>query len=84
MGEGYQTIFAYNRISLAGSPHSIALGFSLGTAVAVTPLYGAHFLLGIFFAWLLGGSITASVIGNLIGNPWTYPFICLISFNLNK
>ena len=67
---------------LPGSPHSIALGFSLGTAIAMTPLYGAHFLLGIFFAWLLGGSIAASVIGNLIGNPWTYPFVCLISFKM--
>jgi len=69
---------------LPGSPHSIALGFSLGTAAAMTPFYGAHFLFGIFFAWLLGGSIAASILGNFIGNPWTFPFICLINFKMGS
>ena len=69
---------------LPGSPHSIALGFSLGTAFALTPFYGAHFLFGIFFAWLLGGSIAASILGNFIGNPWTFPFICLINFKVGS
>lgn len=26
-------------------------------------------------AWLLGGSIVASALGTIVGNPWTFPFI---------
>ena len=69
---------------LPGSPHSIALGFSLGTAFSLTPFYGAHFLFGIFFAWLFGGSIAASILGNFVGNPWPFTFICLINFKVGS
>ena len=56
---------------LPGSPHKIALGFSFGAMSSMTPFFGIHFLIGIFFSWLFRGSIAASIIGNLIGNPWT-------------
>ena len=69
---------------LPGSPHKISLGFSFGVMSAMTPFFGVHFLIGIFLSWLFGGSIAASIIGNLIGNPWTFPFIILINYKIGK
>ena len=69
---------------LPGSPHKIALGFSLGVMSAMTPFFGIHFLIGIFFSWLFRCSIAASIIGNLVGNPWTFPFIILVNFEMGK
>jgi len=69
---------------LPGSPHKIALGFSFGAMSAMTPFFGIHFLIGIFFSWLFRGSIAASIIGNLIGNPWTFPFIVLLNYKVGK
>lgn len=69
---------------LPGSPHKIALGFSFGVMSAMTPFFGIHFLIGIFFSWLFRCSIAASIIGNFIGNPWTFPFIILINFKVGN
>ena len=41
-------------------------------------------LIGIFLSWLFRCSIAASIIGNLIGNPWTFPFIILINFKIGN
>ena len=69
---------------LPGSPHKISLGFSFGIMSAMTPFFGVHFLIGIFLSWLFGGSIAASIIGNFIGNPWTFPFIILLNYKIGK
>jgi len=69
---------------LPGSPHKIALGFSFGAMSAMTPFFGIHFLIGMFLSWLFRGSIAASIIGNLIGNPWTFPFIVLVNYKIGK
>ena len=85
--KGWKRIIKYISLRLKrlpGSPHNIALGFTFGVAAALTPLFGLHFLIGIFLAWLFRVSITASLIGNLFGNPWTFPFICLSNFKIGQ
>ena len=85
--KGWKRIIKYISLRLKrlpGSPHSIALGFTFGVAAALTPLFGLHFLIGIFLAWLFRVSITASLIGNLFGNPWTFPFICILNFKVGN
>ena len=85
--KGWKRIVKYISLRLKrlpGSPHSIALGFTLGVTAALTPLFGLHFLIGIFLAWLFRVSIVASLIGNLLGNPWTFPFICILNFKIGK
>lgn len=67
---------------LPDTPHRIALGFAFGTFVSFTPLFGLHVLLGAGLAWLFRGNIVASLIGTLIGNPITTPFIAAISLAL--
>ena len=85
--KGWKRIIKYISLRLKrlpGSPHSIALGFTLGVTAALTPLFGLHFLIGIFLAWLFRVSIVASLIGNLLGNPWTFPFICVLNFKVGN
>lgn len=73
---GWGRYFSYIRLKLArlsGSPHSIALGFAAGVAVAPTPVLGAHLIGAALLAVLLRGNVIAATLGCvLVGNPWTY------------
>ena len=84
---GWTRLIRYNSLRvkrLPGTPHSISLGFAFGVMAALTPFFGLHFFIGIFFAWVFGASIIASIIGNFIGNPWTFPFICIVNFKIGS
>lgn len=69
-------------VRLPDTPHRIAAGFASGVAASITPLIGFHFLLAGLLAWMLRGNIIASAIGTAVGNPWTFPFIWLITYKL--
>lgn len=69
---------------MRGSPHGIAAGLACGTAVAMTPLMGLHFLLAALLAILVRGSIVASVVGTFILNPWTAPLIWIGSHEIGE
>lgn len=60
---------------LPGTPYSIAAGFAFGAAASFTPFMGFHILIGAVGSYLARASIVASVIGTIVGNPWTFPFI---------
>ena len=84
---GWGRLFKYTTLRikrLPGSPHSIALGFTFGVIAAMTPLFGFHFIIGIFLAWIFGASVIASLIGNFVGNPWTFPFICILNLKIGS
>jgi uncharacterized protein (DUF2062 family) len=72
----------YRLARLPGTPHSIAVGFACGVAMSFTPLVGVHIFLALFLSWLIGGSLLSAVIGTIVGNPWTFPFIWLWIYNL--
>lgn len=66
-----------------GTPYGIAAGFACGGAIAMTPFMGVHLLLAISLAWLLRGSIAASILGSVMfGNPLTWPFILIFTHRL--
>jgi hypothetical protein len=67
---------------LPGTPHSIAAGFACGTAISFTPFIGLHTLLSVLLSFLLRGNYLAAVVGTLVGNPWTFPVIWLMSYQL--
>lgn len=71
----YWNSFLLRLKKLQGTPQSIAVGVACGVAISFTPFVGFHMLLAAGSAWLLGGSIIASALGTVIGNPWTFPFI---------
>jgi uncharacterized protein len=63
----------YRLRRLSDTPHAVALGFAVGVFTAVTPFLGTHMVLAALFAWVVGGSIVAALLGTFIGNPLTYP-----------
>ena len=67
---------------LPGTPHSIAIGFACGTAIAFTPFLGLHTLLCVLLSFLLRGNYLAAVVGTLVGNPWTFPAIWVVTYQL--
>jgi len=69
---------------IPGSPESIAAGFACGTAASMMPLMGFHFILSALFALAVRGSVIASAFGTIIGNPWTFPFIWLGTYELGS
>lgn len=81
---GWRRAFAYGWrriIRLSASPHAIALGFAAGIFASFTPFMGFHFLLGAVVALVLGGNIVASAFGTFFGNPITFPFIWIATYN---
>ncbi|MGD9638470.1 MAG: DUF2062 domain-containing protein [Alphaproteobacteria bacterium] len=63
-------------------PHSIAAGFASGVFISFTPFVGFHLILSAVLAFILKGSIVASLLGTIVGNPWTFPFIWIGSYRL--
>ena len=53
------------------TPHRIAMSFSLGVFVGISPLFGLHTIGAFFLAWLLGLNRFIAVTGVYITNPWT-------------
>lgn len=64
------------------TPHKLAIGFAAGVFAAFTPFIGFHFVLAALLALLVRGNIIASAIGTLVGNPVTFPFMWIASYNL--
>ena len=72
-------IISYYKLRLARLPDSnyaISSGFACGAMVSFTPLLGFHFVLAVIFAYLIRGNFIAALIGTVVGNPITFPFIC--------
>tara|TARA_B100000161_G_scaffold197982_1_gene144181 strand:- start:989 stop:1453 length:465 start_codon:yes stop_codon:yes gene_type:complete len=71
-------IISYYKLRLARLPasnYAISSGFACGAMVSFTPLLGFHFVLAVVFAYLIRGNFIAALIGTVIGNPITFPFI---------
>lgn len=62
-------------IRLKGSTKSIASGFAFGASISFTPLPGVHIFTAAGLSFLTRGNILASVVGTLVGNPWTFPLM---------
>lgn len=83
LGWKRSTEYLYHRIGrLPGSAHTIAAGFACGAAISFTPFVGLHFVFAALCAWIIRANIMASVIGTAVGNPWTFPFIWTLIYNL--
>ena len=65
-----------------GTPYAIASGFACGAAVSFTPFVGLHFIFAAIIAWIVRGNIFTSAIGTALGNPWTFPFIWAVTYEL--
>ena len=70
--------FSYYKLKLARLPassYAISAGFACGSMVSFTPLLGFHFVLAVVFSYLLRANYIAALIGTIVGNPISFPFI---------
>lgn len=67
---------------LPDTPERIALGFACGAFASFTPFFGFHFILAGVLGWALGGNVLAALLGTIVGNPISFPFIAATALNL--
>jgi uncharacterized protein (DUF2062 family) len=67
---------------LSGTPHSIAAGAACGVAVSFTPFFGFHLISAFLLCLLVRGNYLPAAAGTLVGNPWTFPFILVASYQI--
>jgi uncharacterized protein (DUF2062 family) len=82
---GVQRAWHYRMHRLARmkvSPHQLAIGFAAGAFASFTPFIGFHFILAALVALLVRGNLIASAVGTVVGNPVTFPFIWIASYNV--
>lgn len=82
---GVRRAWAYRMHRLARinvSPHTLAIGFAAGTFASFTPFIGLHFILAALAAFVVRGNLIASAVGTVVGNPITFPFIWIASYNV--
>ena len=80
---GFSRAFKYiaHRLGrLSATPYQISCGFACGAAVSFTPFIGLHFILSSICAYLMRGSVIASAVGTIVGNPITFPFIWALTY----
>ena len=66
---------------MKSSPYEIACGFAIGAAISFTPFMGLHIIISAIIAFIMRGSIIASAIGTVVGNPLTFPFIWALVYS---
>lgn len=69
-------------IRLNATPHHIALGIAFGASISFIPLPGTHIISAALFTKILRGSVLASLIGTLIGTPWTFPLMWWAAYHM--
>ena len=70
----------YRFIKLKGEPRQIALGFSMGMMIGMTPFFGAHILSALVIASFFGWSKISALVGVNITNVVTIPFIYPLNY----
>lgn len=69
---------------LPDAPHRIARGIFAGVFISFSPLFGLHFAVAAFLAWVMRGNILASLMATFVGNPITFPFIAAFGVELGN
>lgn len=80
---GWKRSFLYIKHRLIRLPHStrdIAMGLSAGVVISWTPTLSLQLLQCYIFCKIVRANFLASVLGSLIGNPWTFPIFFWISY----
>ncbi|VAV86633.1 hypothetical protein NAS141_09886 [hydrothermal vent metagenome] len=76
-------VYAWHRVArISGTPYFITIGVASGVFASWTPFVGLHFFLAALIAFFLRGSLLASALGTFFGNPFSFPFIWLATYNL--
>ncbi len=86
-GRGYTRGWKYigRRVQrIRDTPEKIALGFACGALASFTPLFGCHFFVAAFLAWVLRANVVAGLFGTIVGNPLSFPLIATSSLGAGR
>lgn len=72
----------YRVLRLPDNAYNIAAGLACGTAISFTPFIGLHIALALGAAYMLRANLFAAAVGTAVGNPWTFPFIWLLTYRV--
>jgi uncharacterized protein len=67
-------------LKIRGKPKEIALGFSVGIFIGMTPVIGFHTVIAIFIATLFKWNKISAALAVWITNPFTAPFIYSMTY----
>jgi uncharacterized protein (DUF2062 family) len=66
------------------SLEKVAAAVALGVGVGLSPFIGFHFFLAIALAWMFRLNKLDTVLGSLVGNPWTLPPFFALGYRLGR
>ncbi|OGL49806.1 MAG: hypothetical protein A2161_17785 [Candidatus Schekmanbacteria bacterium RBG_13_48_7] len=69
---------------LSDPPWRIALSFSVGVFISISPFYGLHTILAIAISTVFRLSKLATISGAWVNLPWIAPFVYYISYTLGS
>lgn len=69
-------------LRLSDTPYRIAGGMAMGASISFTPIIGTHILQAFALSFVIRANYFASLVGTVIGNPWTFPFMWYLSYKL--
>lgn len=71
-------------MSRAESMERVAAAVALGVGVGLSPFIGFHFFLAIALAFLFRLNKLDTVLGSLVGNPWTLPPFFALGYRVGR
>jgi uncharacterized protein (DUF2062 family) len=66
------------------TPERVAAAVALGVGVGLSPFIGFHFILAIVLAFAFRLNKLDTVLGSLVGNPWTLPPFFAASYRVGR
>ena len=84
---GFKRSFLYLKhrlIRLPANNRSVAMGLTIGCIISWTPTMPFQILQCFILCLILRANFLAAVIGTVIGNPWTFSFLSLASYEAGK
>jgi uncharacterized protein (DUF2062 family) len=62
----------------------VAAAIALGVGIGLSPFIGFHFFMAIVLAWALRLNKLDTVLGSLVGNPWTLPPFFAVGYRVGR
>lgn len=84
---GWLRFISYVRlriIRLSDTTKTIAASLAIGAAISFSPIIGTHLIQAGLIAFILRLNVGAALLGTLIGNPWTFPFMWWAAISLGS
>jgi hypothetical protein len=66
------------------APERVAAAVAVGVGIGLSPFVGFHFIVAILVAFAFRLNKLDTVIGSMVGNPWTLPPVFAVGYRLGR